>query len=245
MEAGVREALKVTRARTKDTSGGDGGARGNSGRRLPAARGGLPPSRRTKQRGTRGPGSAPALGARPAPAPSPAGPGGAHDSWKWRLGRRRGCGERASPCSLCSGHPGCETGAGRAFLGRHLSRSIRDSQLRGWESSVAGPAEQRRVPRRASGQPEERSLRWRPPRRRVGGARVASVAGLGGAVEATGTHGCRPGAPRDGEKGNVGRGARGRKVCRRRPGFLDLSPGPRAARSSSHLVLISRIYLNC
>lgn len=209
MEAGVREALKVTRARTKDTSGGDGGARGNSGRRLPAARGDSRPLGGQSSAGRAAPAPPqPSVRAR-RPAPSPAGPGDAHDSWKWRLGRRRGCGERASPCSLCSGHPGCETGAGRAFLGRHLSRSIRDSRLRGWESSVAGPAEQRRVPRRASGQPEERSLRWRPPRRRVGGARVASVAGLGGAVEATGTHGCRPGAPRDGEKGNVGRGARG------------------------------------
>lgn len=74
---------------------------------------------------------------------------------------------------------------------------------------MAGSMEQRKEPGRASGQPQERSLRWRPPRGRVGGARTASVAGLGGAMETTGSHGCRPRAPRDGEKGNVRRGARG------------------------------------
>lgn len=110
---------------------------------------------------------------------------------------------------LVSGRPAYETGAGGASLGCHLWRSIPDGRLRGKRNSVAGSTEQRREPRRASGQPQERSLRWPPPRGRVGGARVASVAGLGGAVETTGTHGCRPGAPRDGEKGNVRRGARG------------------------------------
>lgn len=66
------------------------------------------------------------------------------------------------------------------------------------------------MPGRASGQPQERSLRWPPPRGDgVGGARVAPVAGLGGAMERTGAHGGRPGAPRDGEKGNVRHGARG------------------------------------
>lgn len=117
----------------------------------------------------------------------------------------------------------------------------------GLENSVAGSMKQRSVPGRASGQPQERSLRWPPPRGDgVGGARVAPVAGLGGAMERTGAHGGRPGAPRDGEKGNVRHGARGGggrcAVRRPRPGFLDPSHSREVyQRSSPHIPDISKL----
>lgn len=84
--AGRGAGLQRPDAAARDTGWGRGGCQGHQSqdkghvgdaaygsraRRLPAARGpsnpGLPPSRRTKRRPTRGPG--PALGARPAPGP--------------------------------------------------------------------------------------------------------------------------------------------------------------------------------
>lgn len=65
--------------------------------------------------------------------------------------------------------------------------------------TVAGATEQRRGPRRAWAQPQERSLRWPPPRGRVGGA----LSFRRGPEVTTGTHGCRPRAPGAGEEGKA------------------------------------------
>lgn len=115
-------------------------AYGSRARRLPAARGpsnpGLPPSRRTKRRPTRGPG--PALGARPAP-----GPGGAHNGRKWRLRRRRGWG-KASLGSPCLGRPHL---AGREPVAPLRVAASAASPLTagfGAGKTVDGPTEQRR-----------------------------------------------------------------------------------------------------
>lgn len=87
---------------------------------------GLPPSRRTKRRATRGPGSA--LGARPAPST------GARTTVEMAVKAEAGLREASFSVPLDSGHPACETGAGGASLGCHLSRSIHDGRLRGWKT---------------------------------------------------------------------------------------------------------------
>lgn len=89
---------------------------------------GLPPSRRTKQRRTRGPGSA--LGARPRSAWERA------QRLEMAVKTEEGLREASFSVLLVLGHPACETGAGGASLGCHFSRSIHDGRLRGWKISV-------------------------------------------------------------------------------------------------------------
>lgn len=114
----------------------------------------LPPSQRTKQRRTRGPGSA--LGAHPARERA--------QRLEMAVKEEEGLRKASLAVLLVSGRPAYETGAGGASLGCHLWRSIPDGRSWGWRNSVAGSTEQRREPGRASGQPQERSLRWPPPR---------------------------------------------------------------------------------
>lgn len=86
-----------------------------------AVKPGLPPSRRTKRRATRDPGSA--LGARPAPST------GTRTTVEMAVKAEEGLRGASFSVLFDSGHPACETRAGGASLGCHLSRSIHDGQF--------------------------------------------------------------------------------------------------------------------
>lgn len=144
----------------------------------------------------------------------------AHDGWKWRLRRRRGWGKRTFSALPGSDHPTGKTGAGGAPPGCLLSRSILMAAF-GTGKTVVGAREQRRGPRRAWAQPQERSLRWPlPPRGRLGGA----LSFRRGPEVTNCTHGCRARAPGAGEEGKARRGARGGGRAEGHPGFLARSP---------------------